>query len=159
MKKGILSTVTALMGIATGSVGSFYLTNKKVLEYKEKFDKFKAYYNMLNQWMILKESGKSLEQYFIDKGYKTIAVYGMGEMGNRLIEELQKSSIEIKYGIDKDGGFTDSNIDIKFLEDDLDEADVIVVTPIFAYEDIEKELKNVLDYPIESLEEVVFGID
>lgn len=67
----------------------------------------------------------------------------MGEIGNRLYEELKDSSkIEVKYGIDNNALDTYSELEVLSLEEytDLaaDDIDVIVVTATFAFDDIKK---------------------
>ncbi len=158
MKKSVVGFLAAAIGVATGAAVVNYYKNKKLVEKANKVDKFKGYYNMLNQWLVLKNEGKKLDKYFIHHGYKTIAIYGMGELGNRLYEELRNSEIEVKYAIDKKADSTYSELDVYNLEDGLEEVDVVVVTAIFDYEKIEEELENVLSYPIISLEDVVFEL-
>lgn len=159
MKKnvGIIKVVGSILaGIIAGGALSNYFKNKIISQENRKIDKFKNYYYMLNQWLLLKNEGKSLEKFFVDNGYKTIAIYGMGEMGNRLYEELQNSSIEVKYAIDKNAGSTFSELVVCELDDNLTEVDVIVVTAIFAFDEIKEDLEAVADYPIISLEDVIF---
>lgn len=158
MRKITISVLSVLSGILLGGGCAIYFNEKLAKEKLNKVDKFKGYYNMLNQWLSLKNDGKSLVDYFITNNYKNIAIYGMGEMGIRLMEELENSSINILYGIDKEAGSTYSDIDVLYIDDDLKQVDVIVVTSIFAFEEIEKQLTDHISYPIISLEEVVFDI-
>ena len=64
MKKSATAIVSGLIGAVAGTVGVGYLKQKQEEQKDKKIDKFKSYYNMLNQWLILKQEGKSLEQYF-----------------------------------------------------------------------------------------------
>lgn len=159
MKKGIVAGMSLLIGgtIGAGIVGAL---NGNIIDKKEgKIDKFKSYYNMLNQWLILKQEGKTLEDYFVNHNIYSIAIYGMGEMGNRLYDELKNSEkVKVKYAIDKEAGSTYAEIDVKELEDDLEKVDAIVVTAIFAFGDISEEVNEVVDYPIISLEDIVFEV-
>lgn len=87
----------------------------------------------------------------------------MGEIGNRLYEELKNSSeIEVKYGIDNNASETYSELEVLSLEEytDLasDDIDVIVVTATFAFDDIKKSLSELLDCNIISIEDVVYGV-
>ncbi|QHQ60687.1 hypothetical protein Ana3638_07795 [Anaerocolumna sedimenticola] len=158
MKKGIVGLLSLILGTAFGASGVNYLKNKTILEKEKKVDKFKSYYNMLNQWLILKQENKSFEKYFIDNEFKTIAIYGMGEMGNRLYDELKNSNVEVKYAIDKNAESTYSELNVVNLDDDLEEVDVIVVSAIFAFDEIEEQLKDTFDCPIVSLDDVVFEL-
>ena len=159
MKKGSVAVLSALLGAAAGAAGNNVLSQKKIDQKTEKVDKFKGYYNMLNQWLLLKQEGKSLEKYFTDNGYKSIAIYGMGEMGNRLYDELKNSSVvEIKYAIDKNAAGTYSELDVIDVDDEMDEVDAVVVSAIFAFDEIEEELSAKTDCPIVSLEDVVYEV-
>ena len=158
MKKGLF----ALAGAVTGALGGIFAVNKlqkKVIDEKiAKADKFKGYYNILNQWLRLKQESKSLEKYFVDNNYKTIAIYGMGELGNRLFMELKDTNIKVRYAVDQNADETYSDLEIISKEDNFLEVDAIIVTAIFAFDEIEEELAEKTDYKILSLEEVINGV-
>lgn len=160
MKK--YTVIGIILGILTGSIGSGILTthlnNISIKEKNSKINKYRGYYEILNRWLILKQEGKSLEKYFLDNDYKSIAIYGMGELGNRLYDELKSSNVEVKYAMDANYSGKYSELEIKALEDDLPQVDIIVVTAIFAFDDIENNLKRVTSSDIISLENAVYGI-
>lgn len=157
MKKGFITITSLLAGAAVGATAMGKVKNSAVEAKAEKIDKFKGYYNMLNQWLVLKQEGKSLEQYFVDNGYETVAIYGMGEMGNRLYDELKNSDkVKIKYAVDKNADSAYSELEVLESADDLPEVDVLVVTATFAFDEIEEELSGKIDYPIVSLDDVVY---
>lgn len=160
MKK--ITVIGTLLGILTGSIGSgiltTYLNNTSIKEKNEKINKFRSYYEILNRWLILKQEEKSLQKYFLYNGYKNIAIYGMGELGNRLYDELKNSDVKVKYAMDTNYSGEYAELDIKGFEDDLPKVDIIVVTAIFAYDEIENKLRNVVDYKVISLEDVVYDM-
>lgn len=158
MKKVFLATVSAVAGMVTGATMIGKLQGKTIKSNESDIDKFRRYYNMLNQWLVIKQEGKSLEKYFIDNGYNTVVIYGMGEIGNRLYEELKNTSIEIKYAIDKEAANTYSEIKIVEKDDCLDCADVMIVTAVYAYDEIEEEMGTKIDFPIVSLEDVIYEL-
>lgn len=158
MKKKFTNLLLIGLGAIAGSLGIMSVKNKKLEEKDKKIKKFKDYYNMLNQWLALKQEGMTLEQYFVENHYKSIAIYGMGEMGSRLYEELKDSSIEIKYAIDKNPGFTYSDLDVMEMEDELEPVDAVIVTAIFAFDDIDEPLSEKMNCPVISLEDVVYDI-
>lgn len=158
MKKGVIHVFAALAGAVTGAATMGTIQGKAIKKKAEKVDKFKSYYNMLNQWLILKQEGKSLEKYFIDNQYKSVAIYGMGEMGNRLYDELKDTDITVKYAIDKNAASTYSELEVFDLEDDLEPVDAVIVTAVFAFDEIEQDLSKQIDWPIVSLEDVVYEI-
>lgn len=120
--------------------------------------KFMCYFYTLDQWLTLKEKNISLEKIFLEKNYKNIAIYGIGKLGNHLVEELKGSNIEVSYFIDKSW---DSRVTIKKvygLEDDFPNVDVIVVTPTFDFENIKRVLEEKTDIRIISLDEILFSV-
>lgn len=156
--------VSLISGLVTGTVigaAVIYKFQLKTLEKaNEKTDKFKQYYNTLNQWLNNKEEGKDPQDYFIKNGYKTMAIYGMGELGSRLYKELKNcSELKIKYVIDQSIDYLSHEIAVKSPEDTLEEVDVIVVTPTFAYEEIKSKLKTKNNCPIISIDDVLYGLE
>lgn len=130
--------------------------NKILLDEK---DKLLDNYYLLNHWLEIKNLGKSVSMYFEWKGYKNIAIYGMAELANRLMEDLEDSPIRVIYGVDRDVSCTISQIrDVYDISEELPKADVIVVTPFYAYENIKHQLEKKVNYPIVSLEEVVWSV-
>lgn len=158
MKKGTIAVLSTLLGATVGTVGSTMHGMKEVEKKEKKVDKFKSYYNLLLQWLEIKQEGKNLVSYFEENNYKKIAIYGMGELGNRLYEELKGTEIEVKYAIDKNAENTYSELDVYTIDEQLEEVDAVVVSAIFAFDEIEKELSDKVDCPIISLEDVVYEI-
>lgn len=158
MNKRVLAIVSFLGGVVIGVAGGSYFKGKIISKSNERINKFKSYYNILNQWIVLDHEGKKLEQYFINNNYMKIAVYGMGEIGNRLYEELKNSSVKIDYVIDKNAESAYSELEIFSPEDMLGEVDAVIVTTAFAFEEIRDELSKKCNCPIVSLEDVVFEL-
>ena len=113
---------------------------------------------VLNQWLAAKQEGKSLASFFEKNGYKKIAIYGMSHLGKRLVEELKGTDIEILYGIDKNADNIYSEFEMKTLEDDLPPVDVIVVTAVTYFDEIEAALEEKVDYSIISLEDILYEV-
>ena len=157
-KKGILGMM--LMGLASaGAVALSVKTSQDAIAEKDqKINKFKNYYNMLNEWLYLKQNGTSLDTYFKKNDYNSIAIYGMGEMGNRLYDELKQSDIEVKYVIDKNFTSVYSELEVLDPEEEFPEVDVVVVTATFAFDEIENFIENKVNCPIISLEDVVYEV-
>lgn len=121
--------------------------------------RFQAHFWLLNHWLEIKNEGKSVASYFEAMGYHRIAVYGMAELGNRLMEDLKGSAIQIDYGIDRDIPCSIAWIDkVYYPEDELPETDAIVVTPYSMFGEIKEQLGRRVGCPIISLEEVVWSV-
>ncbi|WP_167956021.1 hypothetical protein [Anaerosporobacter faecicola] len=158
MKKGIYG----ILGIALGSITTLVINKKLItksnIDERKKVDKFRGYYALLNQWLINKNNSKEISEYFIKNQYKNIAIYGLGELGNRLINELENTEINISYGIDKEDIFDSNAIKIYSIDNELPEVDVIVVTATFAFNEIYNDLVSKVNCPIISLDDIIFGL-
>lgn len=151
--------LTAVSAVAAGVYGQKRQKKERAALISAN-NKLSDNYQLLNHWLEIKNEGKSLAGYFLDMGYRRIAVYGMAELANRLTEDLAGSGIEIVYGIDRDAGCSISRIAEVYSpqESVLPEADVVVVTPYYALEAIKKDLSGKVDCPVVSIEEVVWSV-
>lgn len=158
MKKLTLSLLSVLGGAATSAVAVRKVTGKATEVQRNMSEKHLALFLMMNQWVAVKQEGKNLADYFEKQGYKSIAVYGMSYAGERLLEELKGSDIQVQYGIDKNADNIYMDVNIVTMEDELKPVDAIVVTPIFFFDDIEEELSQKIDCPIISMEDVLYEV-
>lgn len=133
---------------------------ERIVTKSEKIDKYRQYYELCNSWVKLNNNHYQLETYFFEHNYKTIAIYGMGELGNRLVEALEESDITIKYGIDSNVWAAFAEIDIKGIDDIdfIDDVECVVVTPVHVYDKIYESLKDKAKCDIISLEDVIYGM-
>lgn len=156
----------AILGIGSlAAVGGILWKSKRAIEKSNKSkERFKDYYTVINQWLQNKNEGKSLINYFKENSYHTIAIYGMGELGTRLYEELKGSDIRVEYFIDKNAdeiyyGLDDISVVGLNDIDGQSKVDVIVVTPFYDFDSIEEELLEVnKDSDIVSLEDIIYEI-
>lgn len=121
------------------------------------------YYDISSQWLNIKYKEKRAFSSFFEKnGYHTIAIYGMGDFGQYLYEELKDSSITVAYAIDKNAPAIptkDSVLPIKRITEITDEVDAIIVTPTFAFDAIKRDLqKQGISCPIISLLYFIYNI-
>ena len=137
-----------------GNVGSM---GTKARE--ERLNKFIKYFALLDRWLWLKLQNKSIGSYFEKRNYKTIAIYGIGEIGNRLYEELSRfTSIKVEYAIDR---VKEEHpvLPIYSLESEFPEVDVIVVSTNNIFDQIFEILKEKTKIPIVSIDDVIFDIE
>lgn len=162
MRKGLLSTLSMVAGAAAGVAVSAATVGKKKSEKINKkqqlANKHLAIMKVYDEWLNVRQDGKSLVQYFEKQGYKNIAIYGMSYLGERLVKELQDSDVKVQYGIDKNAENIYSSVEVMNLSGDLPKVDVIVVTAVFFFDEIEEELAGMVDCPIISLEDIVYEV-
>lgn len=100
---------------------------------------FEEFFHIFDQWMTLHEDGVTLAMILEKKGYKKIALYGMGTMALHVIQDLKNSSVKVLYIIEKEKESYYTDIEIKTLKDDnLPKVDMIIYT-------LELKNKTVLD--------------
>lgn len=154
----VSSIISTMIGVAIGGgvVGKNF--SQKAQRNKEYADKHMALFLMMNQWVKVKQEDKNLSSYFEKYGYKKIAVYGMSYAGETLLDELRDTNIEIAYGIDKRADLLYADLDIVTIDDLQDNVDVIVVTAITFFDEIEGVLSSKVNCPIVSLEDILYEL-
>lgn len=162
MKKGVVSILSMLVGVTTGTVtgavGVGKIMGKRIDEKEQMSDKHLALMLLLNQWLITKQEGKSIVDFFHRESIKSIAIYGMSYVGERLYDELKDTDIEVKYAIDKNADVIYADIDIVTPDDELKLVDAIIVTPVFYFESISEILEQKTKIPILSLEDILYEV-
>lgn len=155
MKQARLFKILGISILSGGALFFFRLLSDSNKISKRRGDKFKSYYDVLNEWMKLKQEGKKIETFLSENHYQRIAIYGMGELGNRLYEELQESEIQVCFAIDQYGDLRYSELDVYDLNEDFPHVDAIIVTPVFDYPHIESILREKTTSDIISLKDVI----
>jgi len=160
MKLGTVAgtVIGGAIGATIGIGYEFIKEEKRLDKMEDNLKKFEAFYRLLVTWVEMKQEGKSLAEYFEFNNIKTIAIYGMKELGERLVRELEDSEIEIKYVIDQNIDNINTILKKVKPDDELEQVDAIVVTAIYYYQDIEEKMSSKVECEIISLEDVVYGM-
>lgn len=160
MKKGTVSVVSTLAGTIIGAIGTA-IVERKVLgktDYQQLANKHLAIMKLYDQWMQTKQEGKNVADFFHANNINSIAIYGMSFLGQRLYEELKETDIKVLYGIDKNAAGIYSDIDIITPDDSLPQADAIVVTAIYFFNEIEDTLEKKTNIKVLSFEDILFEL-
>lgn len=155
MKKQIV--IVILSSIVGGILGYLFAWNnrsKDLQSIRARQVKFEDYFAIVNKWLKLKNAGGKLQDFFIENGYKRIGIYGMGELGKRLYEELRCSDVEMVFAMDKGGYNLPKELNMLTENAQIPLVDVIVVTPTFDYENIANVLKQKTQNKIISISEI-----
>ena len=158
MKKGLISFISGIVGAVVGAGTISKIMGRSLANKKNMSDKHLALFLMMNQWVKVKQEDKNISEYFEENNIKRIAIYGMSYVGERLIEELKVSNIEVAYGIFREAKALNMDVEVVTLDDDLKEVDAVVVTAITFFEEIAEKLEKKLECPIISLEDILFEI-
>lgn len=161
MKKGVLSVVSALTGAA---VGAGTLRYQKARQHEQDFKVIKkneAILKMFNQWLIIKQEGKSIAAYLKENNFKKIAIYGMSYAGERLLDDLRGTDIEVLYAVDQNADrmlLAEVDMITKREIAHQQAVDAVIVTAIYFFDDIEEEISELVDCPIVSLEDIIYEL-
>lgn len=151
---GIVATITAFKG---GQLASVKAQKTKYQELYARLAKFEDYFAIANKWLKNRNSGIYVSDYFNHHNYETIAIYGMGELGKRLYEELRNQGKIVTFVMDRSAKGIEPGLNVYNVGEKIPSVDVIVVTPTFDYTSIEEQLKKVTDTKIISIKDVVIG--
>lgn len=101
-----------------------------------------------------------IRKCFIKNGIKSVAIYGMGYLGEYLYSFLKEAKIQVGYGIDSfpEGCVLYGQIPIFLPSEKLDKVDIVIITVVEGYRNIKQTMKrkgisNVMD--MEKLIEMV----
>lgn len=112
----------------------------------------------LSKWLKKYQEGSSLVDYFIEHNYKRIAIYGMAELGKRLVDELEDTPIIVEFFMDKNKGAYYKGIEYRDVKDKVSGVDVMVITPMHAYEAISNTLDLEEGVKLVSLQDVIYDL-
>lgn len=114
---------------------------------------------MYDRWITVKQRGRSVADYLTEQGYHSVAIYGMGVVGETLYDELKNTDVSVKYAIDKNAPkmFHDE-IEVVSPDDELGKVDLIIVTSNFYFYEIEAGLREKTDMKIANFEDLLYEV-
>ncbi len=112
------------------------------------------YYKLLCDWMRLKNRGASVADFCRINGWNKIAIYGAGEIGMLLYDEIMQSEMEVRYFIDQNKT-KEMPCAVYSVSDKLPIVDVVVITPYLEFTQICRELEKHNNLKLVSIEEMI----
>ena len=158
MKKGIIAVLSAAAGAGAAAAAVQKKRVQDVEAKKSLSDKHLKMFKMMDRWVGIKQEGRNLAEYFVANGYQRIIVFGMHYAGERLVEELKNTDIQVVCGIDRNAQSILADVDVITKEDLIPEADVVIVSAISFFDEIESEMRDKVNCPIISLEDIVYEL-
>lgn len=135
------------------------LYKKTIVKLRDENNKKQEFYNVFCNWLKIHNSEENLSEYFIKHNYKNVAIYGMKEMGELLYEELRRcKDVNVICVIDRNTSIEYNDICILSPDENIPDIDVMVVTAIHYYNEIEDLMHERVTCPIISIEDVVYDI-
>ncbi|MCM1038080.1 MAG: hypothetical protein NC434_02070 [Ruminococcus sp.] len=150
--KGLKIAASFLCGIGIG-IGS---SRAVALQYKEKTDKYERLFRLYESWLTLSQNGEKLEQYFDKNSFQNIAVYGYGTTGRALVNDIKHSNINVRYIVDKKKAMKTEGISLYHPNDELPDADAMVITPLSEGRVIKDIMENRFNGRILLIEDILY---
>lgn len=157
------SVCSGILGLLAGAlIGGYYIGHKYCLMLESarwQVNKNWAIIRLYDAWMMAKENSIGIDGYLSQKNISSIAIYGMDYRGIRLFHELKNTSIIIRYGVDRNPPTRIAGLDILHPDDMKNgRVDAVVVTAIFAFDEIKKDLESRGFTQIISLDEILYDL-
>lgn len=123
----------------------------KALENRQ--EKYRSYNEILKKWdTIIIKIVKMKEE----NPQLSIAIYGWGILGKKLYNDLKKNNIEIEFAIDKEAdSYNEGNLNVYSTNEDFPDVDLVIVTAVFAYKEIQSQLQKENVKSIVSLAKII----
>ncbi|WP_341875760.1 GNAT family N-acetyltransferase [Defluviitalea saccharophila] len=123
---------------------TYFNIQKNYVTYPNVDSRYKQYYHLLNKWIMVKNQNRTVLGYLKNRGIEKVAIYGLGELGKRLYEEISNASEVIQFFIDNNKQEYWNNIRVIKTDDikKMEKVDLIIITPIYNYQDIIKEFET-----------------
>lgn len=152
----VVFTISVLFGLFFGLLFAWTIFKKEYSKNKDYCKKIKSYYDLINYWLMCKQKKRNLITFLTKKGYKTIAIYGGAELGERLVDELLDTEIIVKCIIDR-RKISQKKVPVISVNDYVPEVDVIVITAVHYFSEIAEQLRKKYTCDIVSLEDVIYA--
>ena len=139
---------------------------KSIFDYKKKYEEAEfnnkrnyLKFQIINQWMRLRTRGVGLGEFFSDRKIKTISIYGLGELGELIYEEMTKQAdVNVLFAIDRNRIEAD-NLMVFSLDDIPNAPDAVVISPVLNIDEIEDKIYEKLgEIPTYTLEEIIYEL-
>lgn len=118
--------------------------------------RYKDFFQILNQWMFLKEENRDIDEIIEHAGVNRLAIYGMGDLCRHIIFCLEKTNIVVKYVIDKESFDFYDGLQVVTLEEKFEDIDAVIYTNPYESEEIIMTIKKKFKCPVISFMDIVF---
>lgn len=127
---------------------------------KTNLDRNTMYLNMyygLSRFLAKKDIDKNtvFEEYFHQNGWKKVAIYGWGAAGKLLYALLENTSIRVSYIVDRRDISSDGNIPFFKQVPSEPKSDVLLITALRDFWDIEEQLYGKIPFPLVCMDDIV----
>ena len=120
-------------------------------------DFFIQLYELMEKPELFVSLKENLSRYFDMNGYRNIAVYGVGKMGSLILRNVDTAQLESICIIDENKSACFDGMEKISVEELVDrkEIDVLLVTPLLDYPQIEAQICSMCEIPVVSAKELM----
>ncbi|MDE7272038.1 MAG: hypothetical protein K2N95_03110 [Lachnospiraceae bacterium] len=120
-------------------------------------DFFIQMYELMEKPELFVNLKENLTRYFHINGYKNIAVYGVGRLGTLILKNIDTAQLESICTIDKNRAARFGNIESINIQELVGrkEIDMVLVTPLLDYPQIEAQICSMCEVPVVSAKELM----
>jgi hypothetical protein len=123
-----------------------FYKQRAITQLKKRANNYLMWYNVLLRWVENAQKGKTIGSYLLSRGYRKIAVYGLGDICDLICETLKESEIRIVFLINEDSSkIQEKSLPIIGIEKmtEYKKVDAIVVVKIDEYTAILKKIREI----------------
>ena len=109
---------------------------------------------LMCRWTTNVQKGMRPVDYLTRRKWYSVAVYGAGDVGKCLLDELADTDVKVRYIVDRRK--PELGLPVYAPEDDLPSVDCMIVTAIMEYGEISWNLKDKLRCHVISIEDIIY---
>lgn len=117
--------------------------------------KFQRMSCIYDSWLSIKNNKVHISYYLYQKGYKTIAIYGVTNLGKQLYQELSEDKFEVSYFIDMNAPYFNEQFPVCSPKEKLKQVDAVVISLVQDEKQISDLLKARLSADIWTIAELI----
>lgn len=131
---------------------------------RDERERYQYTYLTVQQYLSIKCQKKSIVDFFLERGYKKVAIYGLGELGRCVLYDLLDTEVKVLYVVDQNNknyplGINGIPVISKETIQQQGDIDVIVVTVLYEFNNIVDSLLEKIELEkIINLSDVVFSL-
>ena len=156
MKKKVIAAIFWIVA----TVGAILCVRQKMLKDVKTWHRLAVKNDALLKvsacWAEKESKGESLAEKLQNKGYKNVAIYGYGVLGERVCNALKDTKVCVECVVDKGADEKIGNVLIVKPEDICQQFDVLIVTAIKDFDAIKEEMETKVSCPVVSFEDLIY---
>lgn len=113
------------------------------------------YEKICEEWEKISNKGHKIWEYLLNHKYRKIAIYGIGNLGIKVYEEIEESPIEISYVVDRNSSYIEEVLKVVNPNDILPEIDLLLVAVAKEEKEIINKYKEKYTFPVMGISDII----